>query len=133
MRIVFAALLGLLTLIGPAQAEQAPPEVAGATTITIDEGAAMFDEGVLFVDVRKGSDYDAGRVPGAVNLYVHDLTDEALGAEAAKGDKIVFYCNGVKCDLSSKACEKAVSWGYSQIYYMRDGFPGWESAGLPVE
>ena len=134
MRMIIAAMIALVAMIGPGMAaEKAPLEVNGARTITIDEGAALFDEGVLFVDVRKASDFDAGRVPGAVNFYVHDMTEDMLVAEVGKGDKVVFYCNGQKCGLSAAACEKAVQWGFTNVLYMRDGFPMWESAGLPVE
>lgn len=135
MRTIFAALLALVAMFNPAlAAEEAPLSVDGATTISIDEGATLFDEGVLFVDVRKASDWDAGRVPGSVNLYANEaLTEDALMAEAGKDEKVVFYCNGQKCGLSAKSCAKAVSWGYTQVYYLRDGFPGWEQAGLPVE
>jgi hypothetical protein len=31
------------------------------------------------------------------------------------------------------ACEKALGWGYGQVYYFRDGYPAWKTAGLPVE
>lgn len=131
---IVAALVALLTFMSPAYAEQAPATVDGATTINVDQAAALFDEGVVFVDVRKPSDYDAGRIPGSVNLYLNDgLTADALADEVDKNEKVVFYCNGVKCAMSSKACAKAVEWGYTQVQYMRDGFPGWEAAGLPVE
>ena len=28
---------------------------------------------------------------------------------------------------------KAVSWGYENVYYFRDGFIGWRAAGHPVD
>ena len=128
------ALAALLTLATPVLAEKAPDNVDGATTVSITEAVALFDEGAVFVDVRKPSDFDAGRVPGAVNLYLREaLTEDALISEVGKDETVVFYCNGVKCDMSSQACAKAVSWGFKQVHYMREGFPGWEAAGLPVE
>lgn len=134
MRMLIGAFLALLAFVMPAAAEKAPLSVDGATNVTVEQAAELFDEGVLFVDVRKGSDWEAGRIPASINLYVKDaLTEEALAAEAGKDDKIVFYCNGAKCGLSSEACAKAIEWGYSQVYYMRDGFPGWEQAGMPIE
>lgn len=134
MRMIMAALLAIFAFMSTATAETAPQSVDGATTVSIDEAAALFDEGVIFVDVRKASDWDAGRIPGSLNLYVkEDLTEDALTSEVAKTDKVVFYCNGKKCGLSAEACAKAVTWGYTQVYYMRDGFPGWEAAGMPVE
>ena len=54
----------------PAGRDLAPTTIPGATTVTVDHAATMFDEGVVFIGVRKASDYEAGRVLGAVNLDV---------------------------------------------------------------
>ncbi len=35
--------------------------------------------------------------------------------------------------LSSKACVNAVVWGFEQVYYFREGFPGWKAANCPIE
>ena len=95
----------------------------------------VLGEGALFVDPRKDSDWEAGRIPGALHLDVKKgaLSEETLGAEAQKGDEIIFYCNGVKCFLSSESVEKAVGWGFTNVYYYRTGFPDWKSRGYPVE
>lgn len=34
---------------------------------------------------------------------------------------------------SSLAVGKAVEWGYTKVYYFRDGFIGWRAGGYPVE
>jgi rhodanese-related sulfurtransferase len=34
---------------------------------------------------------------------------------------------------SSDATKLAVGWGFSKVYYYRDGFPAWKAAGNPVE
>ena len=39
---------------------------------------------------------------------------------------------GPRCLLSSKACAKAVGWGFEKVYYLREGLPGWKAAGYPV-
>ena len=115
-------------------AAQSPETVAGAKTVTVDEAIELFDGGAAFVDVRKPSDFDAGRIPGAYHLDVKTaLTQEALAELAAPSDPIVFYCNGHSCLRSSKASEMAVSWGYTDVYYLRDGYPAWEAAGFPIE
>ena len=28
---------------------------------------------------------------------------------------------------------KALTWGYENVYYFADGYPGWEAAGHPIE
>ena len=115
--------------------EFSPINVEGSTTISVAEAKALFDSEVLFVDVRKDSDWDAGRVPGAIHLNNKsgEFTEAALSSEISKDEKVVIYCNGPKCMRSSKGCKQAVDWGFSKVYYFRDGIPAWKSAGYPME
>jgi len=46
---------------------------------------------------------------------------------------IVIYCNGEDCLRSAKASKMAIGWGFTKIYYYRDGFPAWKKAGYPIE
>ena len=135
-KILFALpLLFVALVVGPAQAAKvSPTEIAGATTVDAAAAKELFDRGVAFVDVRKDSDWDAGRIPGAHHIELKKvLSEETLAAAVGKDKEVVIYCNGEKCMRSSKACEKAVAWGYGKVYYFRDGFPAWEGAGFPVE
>ncbi len=118
-----------------AVAEEAPLTVEGAKTIDIAEAKKLFDNEVLFVDVREDAAWNLGRVPGALHLDVKTgkFSKEALLEEAKFDEPVVFYCNGIKCGRSAEACKKAISFGYKQVYYYREGFPGWKSSGYPVE
>ncbi len=119
---------------GANAAYEAPETVTGTTTVTPEQAKDLHDRGVAFVDVRGDADWDAGRIPGAHHLSLKsDLTEESLAALGGKDTEIVIYCNGMKCELSTTACEKAVAWGFTNIYYFRTGFPGWENAGYPIE
>ncbi len=111
-----------------------PMTVDGAKTVTTEEAKKLFDDGVLFIDVRKDKDWNAGRVSDAVQLNIKtNLSEETMSAEMKKADPAVIYCNGERCMRSSDACKKAVAWGFTNLYYYRDGFPAWKSAGNPVE
>ncbi len=111
-----------------------PETVEGAVTIDAVKAKSLFDEGVLFVDTRKDKDWGAGRIPDALHLELKTkYTEAALLEEASKDEPVVFYCNGHSCMRSSKSSAKAVSWGFKKVYYFRDGFPAWKSAGYPVE
>lgn len=115
-------------------AEEAPATVAGAKTITAVEAKALYDKKVVFVDARNNSDWEAGRIAGAVHLELKsELTKENLAKHAKPGDPVVFYCNGVKCMVSANAIEKVKPWGYTKLYYLREGFPAWKAANYPVE
>ncbi|WP_198264768.1 rhodanese-like domain-containing protein [sulfur-oxidizing endosymbiont of Gigantopelta aegis] len=111
-----------------------PMTVDGAKSVTTEEAKKLFDDGVLFVDVRKDKDWNAGRVSDAIQLNVKtNFSEENLLKEMKKTEPAVIYCNGERCMRSSNATKKAVSWGFTNIYYYRDGFPAWKKAGYPVE
>lgn len=115
-------------------AEEAPASVAGAKTVGVAEAKALYDKKALFVDARNNSDWEGGRVAGAVHLELKSgLTKESLAKHAKPGDPIVFYCNGVKCMVSANAIEKVKPWGYTNLFYLREGFPAWKAAKYPVE
>lgn len=112
-----------------------PMTVNGAKTVDAAKAKALFDKKVVFVDSRNDKDWDAGRIPGALHMDIHkgSLTQEALGVKVKKDQEVVMYCNGEKCLRSSEAAAQAVGWGYSKVYYFRDGFPAWQAAGYPAE
>lgn len=134
MKAILFALFAAVATMGPAAAETSPETVPGAQTVTVDQAADLFDAGAIFVDVRKSSDFDAGRIPGAVHLDVKsDFTEDALTAVVGKDQDVVIYCNGHSCLRSSDASAMAVGWGFAKVRYLRDGYPAWDAAGLPVE
>lgn len=134
-RNVFAILTVFFLATGSAMAkEESPLTVDGAITIDAAKAKELFDDGALFVDVRKDKDWAAGRIPDAEHLDVKSkYTEEALGQHAKKDERIVLYCNGASCMRSSTASKMAVDWGYQNVYYFRLGFPAWKAAGYPAE
>jgi rhodanese-related sulfurtransferase len=111
-----------------------PEAVTGATTINTTEAKVLFDQGVIFLDVRSNRDWEAGRIPGAKHLELKKVyTQESLAEIASPKDKLVIYCNSTGCMRSSKASAKAVEWGYKKVYYYRLGYPDWQSHGYAIE
>ena len=130
---ILATCLVLLSLAGIADTPDSPVSVPGSTVVTATEAKSLFDEGVAFIDVRKDSDFEAGRIPGAIHIALDTLTEDQLLEEVDRDEKIVFYCNGVKCLRSSEASKKAVDWGFTQVFYFRKGLPAWATEGYNVE
>jgi len=117
-----------------ADTKTSPMKVEGATTVDAVKAKALFDKGVIFVDTRKNKDWEAGRIPDAIHIELKKKFNEtSLSAEVKKTEEVVFYCNGESCMRSSKATAKAVSWGFTKVYYFRDGFPAWKAASYPAE
>lgn len=106
----------------------APEEIKGARTISTDTAKLFLRRGYPFVDVRGQSDFDKGHLPGAFHLSVKsvDFTVENLSKIATKDAAIIFYCNGVACMGSAIATEKAVQWGWRNVFYYREGYKGWQ-------
>ncbi len=130
--IILTFLLALSPMLSAA--ELSPEQVEGATTVDTAKAKELFEQGVTFVDVRRTNEYEEARIPGAVGLELkHDFNEESLAKVVDKNDPVVFYCNGHKCLRSSKASAKAVGWGWTKVYYYRDGMPAWQAAGMPVE
>jgi rhodanese-related sulfurtransferase len=118
--------------VAAGSAEVSPFEIPGATTIDAATAKALRDRGVPFVDVRGDASWDLGHIPGAVHLELKKVFSEArLSGIVTKDQEVVILCGGPKCLRSSKACAKAVSWGFEKVYYFRDGVPGWKAAGYP--
>ena len=105
----------------PASAAESPEFIEGSTVIDAAQAKDLFEQEALFVDVRKDSDWEAGRVPGAVHLELKQVfSEEKLLEEMDKSEPVVIYCNGVKCLRSAKAVKLALAWGFSEVYYFRN-------------
>ncbi len=106
----------------------------GAETIDPMKAKVLFDRGVPFVDVRKDPDWKIERIPGAVQLHLYaDFSESNLSEIATKDDEIVVYAYGLNSGHSTTAVMRAISWGHKKIYFFRDGFPGWKTAGYAIE
>ena len=119
----------------PVQAEyKAPESVEGAATASAEQVKAMFDESVVFVDVRNPRLYARKHIPGAHHLDLKSAFDKAsLEALVDHDEPVVIYCSGLKCSRSSRAAAFAVSWGFKNVHYFRGGIVEWKNAGYPVE
>lgn len=135
-QVLCAALITFTGMTATVQAgdKVSPEAVTGATTVDAKKAKELFDQGIIFVDVRKDSDWNAGRIPDAIHLDLKTIFNaENLEKEVKKTEPLVMYCNGPKCLRSSKASAKAIEWGFSKIYYFREGYPAWKAEGYPTE
>jgi rhodanese-related sulfurtransferase len=88
---------------------------------------------VRVLDVRETSEYEAGRLPGAINIP-RGILEFRIGEvqEFARKDvPILLYCRtGGRAALATVALNQL---GYSNVRSITGGVVGWEQAGLPVE
>lgn len=115
---------------------QTSPTDAGFSEITIEDAARLHEEkSALFADARHASDYEAGHVEGAVNLYTAEQ-DAWLPAFLAATDPatlIITYCDGNECHLATELAELLFINGFERVHYLKNGWTRWREGGYPVE
>lgn len=112
----------------------APEQVDDTETIDTVTAKSFFDRGIPFIDVRGLENFNAGHIPGAHHLPVKsDFNQQNLLAVATQNNPVVIYCNGIHCMGSSVAAQRAVDWGWTQVFYYRDGIPAWKQHGHPIQ
>ncbi|MFH1722986.1 MAG: rhodanese-like domain-containing protein [Elusimicrobiota bacterium] len=104
-------------------AEQAP-EVTAQELLAMRKG----EKPVMVIDVRPAKDYMRVHIEGAVN-HPHD----AIHSVPLPKDRVLaLYCSGVGCPLSAKAAKDLLKRGYEDVRVLKEGFMGWQAAGLPT-
>ena len=121
-------------------------------SVSPEEAAALLAQGYVYVDVRSEPEFEAGHVPGALNVpLLHQgpggmtpnpeflsVMQQAFGS----GEKMVVGCKAG--GRSKKAVDQLAQVGFSELAEMsagwdgsRDAFgrsvPGWSKKELPVE
>jgi rhodanese-related sulfurtransferase/DNA-binding transcriptional ArsR family regulator len=85
---------------------------------------------VVVLDTRPAGEYAAGHIPGALSMPVDDL--ERRLKELPRKKAYVAYCRGPYCIYADRAVEILKANG-RHAKRLREGFPDWRAAGLPVE
>ena len=96
-----------------------------------DELLRRLDSGdVVVLDVRPGTEYSGGHLPGALHIPLEELADRI--AELPRDREIVAYCRGQYCVIAHDAVRLLRSHGL-RARRAADGVLEWRVAGLPVE
>jgi len=118
-----------------APADAASAEAAMGLEITVSQAAALYDQGVSFVDSRHLAEFEGGHVENAFLMAAEDFlgggTPVALGL-LDPAAPLVVYCGGGDCDASKNLVLLLQQAGFRRAHIMTDGFPAWAAAGHPV-
>jgi phage shock protein E len=142
MKTILSVLLAAVVL--PTHVAEAAPgtndAVAGASKpkegssrkVGVDEFEKLWkDKTNVVLDVRTKKEFEAGHIPGAINV---DVTAPDFAEKAAALDKNKVYL--VHCAAgrrSASACEQMTKLGFTKLVDLTPGFRGWEKAGKAVE
>jgi rhodanese-related sulfurtransferase len=102
------------------------------TQISVSDAKALLGKaGIIFLDARVPGEYEAGHVPGAMNLPRGLLEFKIAEMIPDKNAAIVVYCKtGGRGSLATLTLGKM---GYKNVKNMDGGWKAWEIAGYPKE
>lgn len=106
-----------------------------AENINVKQLYTLIDEGemILMIDVREPNEYNAGYIPGAVNIPRGTLEfrigneafwDEAMLYMPEKQETIILYCK--KGKRSILAAQSLHNLGYANVKFVDGGWKKWE-------
>jgi len=100
--------------------------------ISAQELKAMLDKGAMALDVRPGSEFVAGHVPGSVSIPLSGQFASWAGAVLGLSSRpVLIAANG---EQISEARTRLARIGIEDVAgYLESGVEGWQKAGLPVE
>jgi rhodanese-related sulfurtransferase len=123
------------------------------TRISVSEASDKLSSGWTYVDVRTVEEFEAGHVPGAVNVPIALASpggmaqnpdfEPVMAAAFPKDARIVVGCKAG--GRSMRAAMQLLAAGYTQVLEMRAGWdgardafgqlaePGWSRSSQPVE
>ena len=86
---------------------------------------------ILLVDTRSAEAYRRSHIPGAVNIP-HRTMGPATTANLDKGALIVTYCDGIRCNGSTKGALNMLELGF-RVKELIGGLDCWRYDGYPVD
>jgi rhodanese-related sulfurtransferase len=138
-------LVGSIGFGSVGRADDNPASLAGAKLVSVEEAQKLQAAGAALIDVRVAAEYADGHIKGALSVPYREKSAKVVNFDASQdefalaklpADKkaaIVIYCNGPSCWKSYKASIMAIKAGYTNINWFREGIPGWQAKGLPLE
>jgi len=115
-----------------AGAAAVPAATSTYKNLSVEEFALMAaDKCNVILDVRTPEEFQAGHIPGAVNLDVSAPDFQAKAALLDRNKIYLVHCaSGVR---SARACDKLNHLDFQNLYNLPAGFRAWAKAGKPVE
>jgi len=120
----------------PARGLRPTEEELASGEIGVERLHELMESGnIIVVDARSGAEFEAGRIPGSVNISYDDLIDhyDQLKNTIPLDAIIVCYCESVTCDQSENLAKELGFMGYTNVLVYKGGWQEWEAAGYPVD
>ncbi len=107
-------------------------ELAKSKNVGVDQFSKLREVKTnVVLDVRTPAEFQAGHIPGAVNIDWNgvDFTRKIDALDKTK-TYLVYCASGGR---SARACDKMSTLGFSNLYNLEGGIKAWQRAGKLVE
>ena len=86
---------------------------------------------LVVIDVRTSYEYDAGHLPGAVNIPHTEIEGRLADLIAQRESGIVLYC--MRGPRARVAENLLLEWDVGPLFHLKGGFVAWKKAGYAIE
>lgn len=110
-------------------------QISALKTITVEDAYQDYTgKNTVFIDSRDNAEYNEGHIKGAIDIPYDQFQQYYPKYEKllTKDKKIITYCHGTGCGLSVDVTKDLMALGYTNVYVMTEGWPGWINANLPI-
>jgi rhodanese-related sulfurtransferase len=109
--------------------QQKEPSPSLASEISVDEAAALRDQGAFMLDVRQPEEWNEFHMPGATLIPLGELSSRL--SEVPRDQQIVVVCRSG--NRSAQGRDLLLSAGYEQVTSMAGGMTQWRDKDYPIE
>jgi len=121
--------------ICPVPPQEKEAAAKGIKVIGVKEAKRLHEKGAYFYDAREKRHFNAGHIKGAKPIDFDRSKAQFVAIELPKDKKesLVFYCYGESCANSYEAALAVKKEGYSNVYWMLNGYSRWKINRYPME
>lgn len=85
----------------------------------------------VILDARTVEEYEAGHIPGAVQMHFQDVPKRSKVLQAFAEQDVVVYCErGFRAQIAETALQKV---GFDRIDHLEGDIKAWRRADFPLE
>ncbi len=104
------------------------------TVLSLTEAKRIYDaKEALFIDARPASQYKRYHILSAISVPYNSKIKEKLMKGISKGQNIIVYCYGKRCNQARRLADSLKKLGYTQVALFEDGIAEWKKANYPME
>jgi len=117
--------------------EKAAPAIMPHMVQEIDQGTLkliLASDPHLLLDARSTESYQAGHLPGAINLPAYEFDDfyPLIRSQFTPNLTIIVYCSSASCQDADLLAEKLQGQQITNILLYRNGFAEWQETGNTI-